>query len=256
MGSAPDLAGRVPDGWSACDDGYGAIVVHDRLEVRMRLIRQGIYRIGMSEAEYAAAQRLAPVPNITLSEVTPVVDVRFANDVLIGDRPITARLASELGVESNSDNASFPAMLTRDQAVLVTERLGGRLPLEAEWETGCRAGTRTLFFWGDQLRAPDRLEALLSWVIDDDEALEPNGLGLGRLFFGEWCDEPFTVSHAPDAEVVSGAFTIKGGGAHFWPWQDQEWVWCASAMRMPSTALFAEQRCAARLVLDLPAGPD
>ncbi len=245
---ASDFATRLPEGWSAGDDEHGTFAVHDRHGAVLRLLPQGTYRIGMSDLEYAAAQRLAAVPNFTLTELTPVVDVRIPSDLLVGDRPITVRLAGDVGVELSSEDLGFPAMLTRDEAVIVAERLGCRLPHEAEWEAGCRAGSSSLFFWGDDLPSTAELDRWLSWDLEED-TLPRNAFGLGGLFFGEWCDERFRVSHAPDAELARGAYVIKGGGAQFWPWQDDEWVWCASAMRMPSTALFADQRCAARLVL-------
>ena len=61
--------------------------------------------------------------------------------------------------------------------------------------------------------------------------------GVKGIFFGEWCSDVFKLSHAENASAISGSNVIKGGAAYFWPWQDQEWVWCMCAMRMPSTDL-------------------
>jgi len=103
--------------------------------------------------------------------------------------------------------------------------------------------------WGDD-PFPADLEQWLSWEIEGS-ALKRNNLGFGGLFFSEWCDEEFRVSHAPDAAVEAGSHVVKGGGAQFCPWQDEEWVWCAPAIRMPSSGLDPGHRCGARLVLDL-----
>jgi len=244
------LGRRLPDGWAAGHDEIGEFATHDEHGIVLRPLPRGRYQVGLSDAEYAAAQRLAPVPNITLSEVTPVVDVEIAGEVLLADRPITARLAGELGVAVASEEPGWAAMLTRAEAESLVGQLGCRLPREAEWEIGCRAGSHSLFMWGDEVPPSEELERWLAWEIEEGSILR-NDFGLGGLFFGEWCDEPFRVSHRPDADVEAGAYVVKGGGTQFWPWQDDEWVWCAPAMRMPSTALFADQRCAARFALVL-----
>jgi hypothetical protein len=103
---------------------------------------------------------------------------------------------------------------------------------------------------GSTLPGEATLDRWLAWSLVG-ENIERNAIGFGGLYFGEWCSDEFRVSHAPGAAVEPGAYVIRGGAAQFWPWQDQEWVWCACAMRMPSTALFADRRCAARPVREL-----
>lgn len=243
------LSDRLPLGWTCGKDSFGDFASHAEAGPKFRLLREGTYRIGMSSRELEAARRLTPLPNITVAEVTPVTEVHLT-DVLVGDRPVSVQTAGRNGIAVDGEDA-HPAMLSRADAVELAVRLGCRLPSEAEWETCCRAGSASLFVWGDALPPAEELEPWFSWEIDGPD-IRRNEMGVGGLFFGEWCDEVFRVSHAPDAEVVPGAHVVKGGGAQFWPWQDEEWVWCTSAMRMPSTALFADQRCAARLVLSLP----
>jgi formylglycine-generating enzyme len=69
---------------------------------------------------------------------------------------------------------------------------------------------------------------------------------------GSWCLERYTA--ASDASRSGGAqgdgpYVVRGGGAIFWPWQNQsEWMMCMSAMRMSSDD-FEDQTCAAQVVV-------
>jgi hypothetical protein len=233
--------------WARGSDGIGQFLVHRKIDLMFRAIPAGIYQVGMSDGELEAARRLSATPNFNVDELTPVVISSFATDVYMADRPITVDVATELGVRIQVDDGASPALLTRSEAVAVAAALGCRLPSEAEWETGCRGGVNTLFPWGDHLPTYPQLEKWLSWNVSDPDRLT-NEMGFGGLFFGEWCSDEFRATRHPSSEVLAGAFVVKGGGAQFWPWQDEEWVWCMPAMRMPSTDLFPDQRCAVRLV--------
>jgi hypothetical protein len=136
-------------------------------------------------------------------------------------------------------------------AIVFATRLGCRLPSEAEWEYSCRGNTTTLFFLGDRLLNYHKLNAWLD-VYQPEDKWRPNPFGLYGLFCGDFCLDSFKVSHSDSARVKAGTYVIKGGGSQFWPWQDEEWVWCMPAMRIPSSALSKDRRCAFRLVKDLP----
>ncbi|HKD28352.1 MAG TPA: SUMF1/EgtB/PvdO family nonheme iron enzyme [Xanthobacteraceae bacterium] len=123
----------------------------------------------------------------------------------------------------NDVPATYPAFLTRSEAEEVTRLLGGSLPSEEQWEYACRAGTSSLFCFGSKVLSKDQLERWLEWDLSDPN-LASNGFGLTGLFFGEWCRDLFTKSYASDAEKLPNAYAIRGGGAYFWPWQDEEWV--------------------------------
>ncbi|HZM79772.1 MAG TPA: SUMF1/EgtB/PvdO family nonheme iron enzyme [Candidatus Limnocylindrales bacterium] len=238
-----------PAGWRTGRDAFGMWAEEPATGMRFRLLPAGTYMIGLSEGELAAARAIEPEPNISVSELTPVRSVRL-DAVLIGETPFTTAVARHVLPDLAVDGADQPAMLSLDDAETVATALGCRLPTEAEWESACRAGSSTLFVWGSTLPGQAELDRWLTWSLGTDP-VQRNPFGLAGLFFGEWCADEFRISHSPGAAVRPGARVVKGGGAQFWPWQDQEWVWCMSAMRMPSTGLFEDQRCAARPVREL-----
>ncbi len=234
----------VGDDWSTGVDSWGNWAVDPATGMRFRLLLEGQYSIGLSDRERRAAEQLAPQPQWSVEEMRPVVSVQIGA-LWVGELPVSCSIARSAGL-SVSGGDSEPALLMADEVDLLCEEYGWRRLLEAEWETCCRGGQGGLFAWGNQLPDGDSLSAWMSWDMTGNWAPK-NSWGFGSLFFGEWCEDSFRVGHDRQVEAVEGACVIKGGGAQFWPWQTgQEWVWCASAMRMPSTDLFADRRAAFR----------
>lgn len=226
-------------------------IVHNSSCLRLCLVPGGRFRIGFSRREEAAARRLSdPIP-ANLEEMRPLRTVKLS-PYLIGEAPVTNRIAEHLLSRRMAGEAEHPAFLTLDEANRLSESLGMRLPLEAEWEVACRGGSRTLFAWGDRLPSELELAQKLSWDLGEPWNLPANPFGLVGLYFGEWCADQFRSSLADDALIENGSQVVRGGGAFFWPWQGEEWVWCMPAMRMPSSALPPERHAAFRVVLDLP----
>jgi formylglycine-generating enzyme required for sulfatase activity len=219
--------------------------------MRFLLVLGGRFQMGLSEREETAARRLCdPIPAI-LSALRPVRDVDIAS-FLMSETPVLWELAARVLDQRPTSNLSYPAFLSREEALKVVEHTQCRLATEQQWEYACRAGTTTLFVFGETLPPYDELDRWFGADFSDPSRVQANPFGLRGMFTGEWCREPFKETLDDDAPIVEGSHTIRGGGAVFWPWQDEEWVWCMSAMRMPSKDL-ADGTCGFRLVHDLPA---
>jgi formylglycine-generating enzyme required for sulfatase activity len=235
--------------FAAGSDARGVFAIDHVTNARFRLIPGGVYRIGLSLDEELAARRISDPLPATVDEMRPVVTVSL-RPLLMSETVITCGQARDFVAHVSEGPGTGPALLTKEEANTMAQRVGCRLPLEKEWESACRAGAESLFVWGDALPDENELERWMSWDLTEPAQLPANRVGLVGLYFGEWCADEFRLNHAPGSPIEEGSNVIRGGGAFFWPWQDEEWVWCMSAMRMPSSALPPGGKCAARLVFD------
>jgi len=232
------------------EDTVGGKILHRVTGVEFKYISGGEFQMGLSQIEEQAARELCDPPPMNIEELRPAHTVTV-NPFMISCVPVLNNLASRFLDLEDELGDSYPAYLTRSQALILLSNLGFRLPYEKEWEYACRANTKTLFVFGNELPEDEQLDKWLSSDFSDLTNLQPNPFGLYGLFTGEWCHDKYRLDYTPNSPVEEESFVIRGGGALFWPWQDEEWVWCVSANRMPSKDLIGG-RCGLRLVFDIP----
>lgn len=228
--------------------------LHKLLDLEFILLPGGRFSLGLSEEEEKAANSISSPPPMNVEEMRPVQEVEV-RPFLVSRTPFLNIHASKLNdislnIVYEKDQEYLPFFTDFEKATLISINTGAKIPTEVQWEYFCRANTRTLFCFGNSIPPDEELERWLQWDFKDLHNHNCNDFGIYGLFFGEWCSNTFTSSYDPNAEKINKAKTIRGGGAFFWPWQDDEWVWCTSACRMPSTDLVDGNACF-RLLLEV-----
>lgn len=211
---------------------YPCIIYASRLNIKYRLIFEHNIGFGLSDQCLEKAKKINSPPQITLSELTPFSIVNV-HSYAISESPLLEHDISMILNDFYISNPNYPAFLTREMAISVLDKISARFLSELEWEAAVKNGRDILFPFGDELPKESDLDWWMSFDFNkfSHKRISNNICG---LFFGEWCADLFSKSHSKNSEILNGEYVIKGGGAYFWPWQDEEWVWCMCSMRMPS----------------------
>ena len=207
------------------------------LNIPFRLVLPHCTTIGLTEKNVVELFTITETPQINIDEMTPAIKTQ-TKPFLISELPLTNnQVNSLLGTNTSTGNNRYPAYLDYENAIKVVKTLHAVLPSEVEWECIAKCAEENLFTFGS---LPKSLKDLAPWMHFDlsGDKISYNKFGIGGLFFGEWTRSGFSpILSCKETAAEEGGYCIKGGGAYFWPWQDEEWVWCLSSMRMPSIDL-------------------
>jgi formylglycine-generating enzyme required for sulfatase activity len=231
---------------------------HRNSSISFRFIPAGEFDMGFSAAEEGAARRIKnPLPKaleVHLDRMRPVTR-RRAGALLMSCLPVTTEIYERL-MHATPAGYQFrhgAVLATFGEAVRFTDVVGCSLPSEVEWEYACRGGRQSLFPWGNELCNREELSQWLGseFGVGFEARCRSNAFGLYGLLSGEWCEDEFHVTHDEGAVVERGQHVVKGGGAMWWPWQNDEWIWCLPAMRLPESGLLEDKQASFRLVVRL-----
>ncbi|HOJ67520.1 MAG TPA: formylglycine-generating enzyme family protein [Candidatus Hydrogenedentes bacterium] len=130
----------------------------------------------------------------------------------------------ERGDDARQDDNLPANWVTLDEARAFAKALGEvegmvfRLPMEEEWEYACRAGTTTVFYFGDD-PGPLVEHAWFRGNAPDGAAravagLQPNPWGLFDMLGNvwEWCEGPYGPEGGRESKNETGI--VKGGAAN------------------------------------------
>jgi len=203
------------------------------LTIKMCWIPAGTFYMGSPDDEFEHYPDESPVHQVT-----------FPNGFWISKYEVTQQQWTSLMVwnplETRGVGALYPIYsVSWDDIQEFENRLNNefRLPSESEWEYACRAGTRTLFFWGEEIGMAYQYAWLFgnsgNWTHQVGELL-PNGWGLCDINgnVSEWCEDWYHSNYdgAPtdgNAWIAPpGEYRVLRGGA--WP---HNYSNCRSARR-------------------------
>jgi formylglycine-generating enzyme required for sulfatase activity len=136
------------------------------------------------------------------------------------------------------------AYLSIEEVEALLQASGHVLPSESQWEYACRAGSTTLFFWGNDLSNLYLVENFNNKAANDAAS---NRFGLVNMgFHGDICADiwhdnyegaPSDGSPWLSGNSSNGERVVRGGAAVVYPWQGcYEWLSMLSAVRSDSGA--------------------
>lgn len=240
--AAQDDALKTPAGCRAAKDakashdGYASRIIHDKTGIEMILVKPGKFIMGTSK--YRSNDGAHPVTitrpyYMAKTETTNAQFARFVKAKPDYDGEKDTDLANELyllhmrGKSIMPDGDDYPVVwVSWKNAQAFCQWAGLKLPTETQWEYACRAGSTTLYYYGDDPKkfhdhgwAHNARDHENHYTHPVAKKL-PNDWGfhdmLGNVW--EWVEDDWREGFvdAPEddtARVVDGAFTkvVRGG---------------------------------------------
>lgn len=247
-------------------NGWPGRLRHKETGIILRLVAPGSFEMGAVEGDEAANEEEKPRHKVTLDRAfyvgeTEVTVGHWRNYVDQGGAPERGITRPGWAAKTGWDDSYPVTNMSHQDATTFCRFYGFRLPTEAEWEYVCRAGTNTVWSFGN---TPNDLGRYAWFGNAEDGAhpvgkLWPNPWGFydmtGNLW--EWTSEGFDPrayandltpgTNPPGSAPNAFALTIRGGS------------WASPAGETRSSArkgLMADRRADVlgfRVVYDIPA---
>lgn len=211
-------------------------------------VPEGKYNKGLSINERRQAQIINEDVQFQDDEMEYEEGI-IVRDMLVTRTPILNEFVNKfIPYKFHIGEEKIAAYMKKKDIDHLCDKLQLRLPTEKECEYYIRAGSSELFAFGKELPTDEELDGWLNLDFSNIKLLKCNKFGLYGIYTGEWCSDKYRMNSDSEYEE---SFVVKGGAAYFWPWEDNnEWIWCMSAMRMSSDGLVDEE-CGARLIYDI-----
>ena len=255
---------RAAPGAQASANGYAARIIHDKTAIELILAPSGTFTMGSER--YAHPVTIRTPFYVGRTEVTNAQYRRFTAGTDYDGRPdvdpdpdYDLYLRHWRGKSIMSDADDHPVVwVSWRNAKAFCEWAGLALPTEAQWEYACRAGTTTLYYYGDD---PKQFAAY-GWSHESKEYYThpvaqktPNSWGchdmLGNVW--EWVEddwrEGFDNAPTDGSARLEGYMTkvVRGGG-----WGNSSVTYlCGSSARFNSAPTNAGPEFGFRVVLPL-----
>ena len=224
----------------------------DGIEMKFVRIPAGKFKMGSPVGEKGRDDDEGPQKTVTISRrfymgITEVTQAQY--NAVMGTNPSKFKQWSH-PVEHVSweDASAFCKKLSQKASRRIT------LPTEAEWEYACRAGSTTLYSFGDD----ERSLARHAWYSSNSDTRThpvgkktPNAWGLydmhGNVW--EWCQDWYAGSYAnpterdPQGPKSGNGRLLRGGGWH------NDATNCRSARRFNTSPSYRYNRLGFRVVL-------
>jgi len=201
----------------------------NKVQMKLVLIPAGEFTMGSPNNEPGSKpdehpQRLVKITRPFYMGATEVTQAQWAAVTGTTIRDMQAKLTN-VKWPLRGEGPDVPMYLVRwNEAVGFCDKLGAkigrpaRLPTEAEWEYACRAGTKTVYFFGDDMKDLGQYGHTRSVERNRKEAypvagLKPNPWGLydmaGNIW--EWCHDFYDANYYAKGENVDPKGPATGG---------------------------------------------